>query len=90
MRAGLPLCVGLVLAGCARRAEQPAPARASPQPEIEPLPPTTIAEKKEELGQPSWDPQWDGDCGEGVVSGDAYAASRSRCKNVLPTIRQIG
>lgn len=29
------------------------------QPEVKPAPPTPIAEKKEELGQPSWDPEWD-------------------------------
>ncbi len=57
--AGLPLCVGLVLAGCARRAEQPAPARASPQPEMKQAPPTPIAEEKQELGEQSWNPQWD-------------------------------
>lgn len=27
--------------------------------ELKPAPPTPIAEKKEELGQPSWDPTWD-------------------------------
>lgn len=29
------------------------------QPELKTPPPTPIAEKKEELGKPSWDPQWD-------------------------------
>jgi hypothetical protein len=29
------------------------------QPEVKPAPPTPIAEKKEELGKPSWDPEWD-------------------------------
>jgi hypothetical protein len=57
--AGLPLCFGLALAGCARRAEQPAPVRASPQPEMKQAPPTPIAEQKQELGEQSWDPQWD-------------------------------
>jgi hypothetical protein len=30
-----------------------------PQPQVEPAPPTPIAEKKDELGMPSWDPAWD-------------------------------
>ena len=51
------LYVGLLLTGCGRQAEQqPAP---PPQPVMKPAPPTPIAEKKEELGQESWDPQWD-------------------------------
>jgi hypothetical protein len=61
MVAGLPLCWLLMLAGCGRRtATQPqAVAARPPQPAIKPAPPTPIAEKKEELGQDSWDPQWD-------------------------------
>jgi hypothetical protein len=30
-----------------------------PQAQVEPAPPTPIAEKKDELGVPSWDPAWD-------------------------------
>jgi hypothetical protein len=30
-----------------------------PQTKVEPAPPTPIAEKKDELGMPSWDPAWD-------------------------------
>jgi hypothetical protein len=45
-----------VMAGCARRAETQAQAA---QPAVKPAPPTPIAEQKEELGKPSWDPQWD-------------------------------
>jgi hypothetical protein len=29
------------------------------QPEVKPAPPTPIAEEKDELGKPSWDPSWD-------------------------------
>jgi hypothetical protein len=32
---------------------------AGPQPELKQAPPTPVAEKKEELGKPSWDPAWD-------------------------------
>jgi hypothetical protein len=57
--AGLSLCVGMVLAGCSKQiAQQPAPPP-RPRPEMKPAPSTPIAEKKQELGQPSWDPQWD-------------------------------
>jgi hypothetical protein len=34
-------------------------AQQAPQPQLEPAPPTPIAEKKDELGVPSWDPAWD-------------------------------
>ena len=33
--------------------------QASAQPEVKTAPPTPIAEKKEELGEPAWDPAWD-------------------------------
>ena len=62
MAAGLPICAALALAGCNRQvAQQPA----RPQPphsrgqEMKAAPATPIAEKKQELGEPSWDPQWD-------------------------------
>ncbi len=34
-------------------------AQQAPQAQVEPAPPTPIAEKKDELGMPSWDPAWD-------------------------------
>jgi hypothetical protein len=55
----LPLCGLLALAGCGKQAATQTSATASPQPAVKPAPPTPIAEKKEELGQASWDPQWD-------------------------------
>jgi hypothetical protein len=52
------LCIGFLAAvGCHGRVgvtQQPA------QPELKAAPPTPIAEKKEELGKPAWDPIWDG------------------------------
>jgi hypothetical protein len=44
------------LAGCGSR--RAAPQQSQPV-EVKPAPPTPIAEKKEELGKPAWDPQWD-------------------------------
>ena len=52
------ICVGLMLAGCGRHTDQQ-PAAPPPKPVLKVAPPTPIAEKKEELGQPAWDPQWD-------------------------------
>jgi hypothetical protein len=46
----------LALAGC--YSPQAAP-QLPIQPEVKAAPATPIAEKKEELGKPSWDPQWD-------------------------------
>ena len=38
---------------------QPPQPNAAPKPALKQAPPTPIAEKKQELGEPSWDPQWD-------------------------------
>ncbi|MGB8539091.1 MAG: hypothetical protein WCD57_21890 [Acidobacteriaceae bacterium] len=58
--AGLPVCWMLVLGGCGRQvAQQRAQPSSPPKPALKQAPPTPIAEKKEELGQQSWDPQWD-------------------------------
>jgi hypothetical protein len=58
--AELPLCAVLMLAGCGSSsktvAQQPSP---PPRPVLKQAPPTPIAEQKEELGEPAWDPQWD-------------------------------
>jgi hypothetical protein len=60
MAAGISLCAALVVAGCNRQvAQQPARPAPQPQPEMKAAPPTPIAEKKQELGEQSWDPQWD-------------------------------
>ncbi len=57
--AALPLCV-LILAGCGSHAAQQTARPAQPaKPEMKPAPATPIAEKKDELGEQSWDPQWD-------------------------------
>lgn len=53
------LCAVLVLAGCSKPVAQPAAAAPPPQPAMKAAPPTPIAEKKEEQGEQSWDPQWD-------------------------------
>ena len=65
----LVLCAGLILACCksksvqasapAPKVQSSAPQQAQADPPVKPAPPTPIAEKKEELGAPSWDPQWD-------------------------------
>lgn len=51
------MCAGLMLAGCKDNAAQADPPK--PAPAVKAAPPTPIAVKKEELGAPSWDPQWD-------------------------------
>jgi hypothetical protein len=51
-------CLLWGLVGCNTRAAAPQQAQVQ-QVEVKPAPPTPIAEKKEELGKPAWDPQWD-------------------------------
>jgi hypothetical protein len=53
------LCALLVLVGCSKPVAQPTASAPPPQPAMKAAPPTPIAEKKEELGEQSWDPQWD-------------------------------
>jgi hypothetical protein len=56
----IPLCAALVFAGCNRQvAQQPARPAPQPRPEMKAAPPTPIAVTKQELGEQSWDPQWD-------------------------------
>ena len=52
------VCCVFLLAGCGGKqvAQQVAP---PPRPQLKPAPSTPIAEKKQELGEDSWDPQWD-------------------------------
>src|SRR5579883_2505362 len=59
--AAMALCLTLALGGCSKKAaqkESPVHPDTKP-PALKPSPPTPIAEKKQELGDPSWDPQWD-------------------------------
>ena len=51
------ICAALgMVAGCARYADsQSPPAR----PEMKPAPKTPLAMKREKLGKPSWNPEWD-------------------------------
>src|SRR5271165_6571138 len=59
-RAWLALCMVLALAGCGTRGQQATPtSQTKPAPQMKPAPPTPIAEKKEELGDPGWNPDWD-------------------------------
>ncbi len=51
----LLLAVASLFAGCSK----PAAPQQAAAPQIKAAPPTPIAEQKEELGKPSWDPQWD-------------------------------
>ena len=51
------LLSSLAMAGCGKQA--PAPVQAAPTPRLKTAPPTPIAEKKEELGMQTWNPEWD-------------------------------
>ncbi len=48
----------LLASGCGHRSDSAA-SHPPAQKEMKPAPATPIAEKKQELGMPSWDPQWD-------------------------------
>jgi hypothetical protein len=50
--------LGTMVGGCAKGVTQE-PAAVLAKPELKPAPATPIAEAKEELGKPSWDPEWD-------------------------------
>jgi len=53
------LCLCWLLWGLAGCDSRPAAPQQSQPVEVKPAPSTPIAEKKEELGKPAWDPQWD-------------------------------
>jgi hypothetical protein len=54
-----PLCALLALAACSKQVAQQVQPAPVPEPALNTAPSTPIAEKKQELGQQSWDPQWD-------------------------------
>jgi hypothetical protein len=83
--AGLGLCAGLVLTGCGRPAGQ----LSSPGPEIKPAPPTPIAQKKEELGTQSWDPQWDQIVEEALSPGMLSARAARDVKGFCPRFGEM-
>jgi hypothetical protein len=60
-KAAVGMLMSLAVTGCTNHLSQQAAASQTnpPQPEMKPAPATPIAEKKEELGAESWDPQWD-------------------------------
>ena len=53
------VCVAASTVGCKSNTSQPQPASTAPAPAMKPAPPTPLAEKKDELGGTTWDPQWD-------------------------------
>jgi len=57
----LLVCICTLLGGCKKNSAQAVPpVQADTKPvAIKPAPPTPIAVKKQELGDPAWDPQWD-------------------------------
>jgi hypothetical protein len=78
--------MGLLLAGCNN--QQPQQKRAAappphPQPALKQAPPTPIAKQKDELGEQSWDPQWDviveKALSPAMLSNQAARAVRSYC-----------
>ncbi len=82
----LPLLCALALVvctGCKTRPEPVAQAAPAPVPAMKPAPATPIAEKKEELGGKTWDPQWDAVVEQALppdmLSADAARAVHGYC-----------
>jgi len=57
--AGLPLCALLALTACSKQVAPQQQAAPAPRPVLKTAPSTPIAKEKQELGEQSWDPQWD-------------------------------
>ena len=81
----LSLLTAIALTACTRSTPPPANTTpAQPQPQTKPTPPTPIAEKKAELGNPNtWDPSWDALIEKSVpdelLSAQAAHAVRAYC-----------
>jgi len=87
---GLPLCVVLALAGCGRNNAQTAVAPPPRQPAMKPAPPTPIAEKKDELGEQSWDPQWDRIVEEALSPAMLSPAAARGVRTFCPRFARMG
>jgi len=89
---GLPLCVVLAVAACGRNSAQPSAAAPPPrqQPAMKPAPPTPIAEKKEELGEQSWDPQWDRVVEEALSPAMLSPAAGRGVRTFCPRFAKMG
>jgi hypothetical protein len=55
--AALLLCLGRVLLGCERQ-HTPVPSKPQSRLQMEPPPPTPIAEERKQLGESGWKPEW--------------------------------
>ncbi len=57
---GAIVCLGMSFAGCATQEQQPNPGSqpAGPVKAVKPVPPTPIDKKAAELGEKTWDPDW--------------------------------
>jgi hypothetical protein len=53
------LCAMLAVGACGKQVAQPQQPAPVPNPVLKTAPSTPIAEEKQELHEPSWDPQWD-------------------------------
>ena len=87
--AGLAVSSALSFAGCERKAV-PAVAPSGPSLKMKPAPPTPIAEKKEELGQPTWNPQWDGIVEQALPPQMLSARAAHEVRSFCPRFAQMG
>ena len=87
--AGLAFWCGLGLAACGNQAV-PAVAPAAPTPKMQPAPPTPIAEKKEELGKQTWDPEWDKFVEEALPPEMLSARAARDVRRFCPRFGQMG
>ena len=79
----LCVCVTAGLGGCTKRGQEQQSQVQAPQPAMKAAPATPIAEKKEELGDATWNPEWDRMIEEALpadmLSEQAARAVRSYC-----------
>jgi hypothetical protein len=76
----------LVSAGCHGKV---AATQQPQQPELKAAPPTPIAEKKEELGKPAWDPIWDGVVERALPSQLLSNAVAGKVKPFCPRFKKL-
>lgn len=86
--AALAICGALVLTACEKKPEQPV--ERPPAPQMKAAPQTPIAEKKEELGTQTWNPEWDRIVEQALPPAMLSARAANDVRRFCPRFASLG